>query len=565
MYPVLYRTWRPQPFSDVWGQPHVTTALKNELRTGRLAHAYLFTGSRGTGKTSCAKILAKAVNCLHPVDGDPCNECEVCRGIDEGTVLDVAEIDAASNNGVDNIRDLREEVHFTPTVGKYRVYIIDEVHMLSAGAFNALLKTLEEPPAHVIFVLATTEVHKLPATILSRCQRFDFGRIAPADIAGRMQYIAGQEGFTLEEDAALLIARLADGGMRDALSLLDQCLSRSREITAEVVAETAGMAGREHLYQLADAIRTQNGGAALALLNDLYNASCDMERLCVELTEFFRGLMIIKSVTHPEELVVTTPAELAHMQQTAADFDLTAILHAMDELQAAMGRLRAGGNRRMEMEMTLLRLCSPELDTGAAGLLRRVKALEESVRMLSAGGTVPAVPPTPAIPATPPVPPTPAPPPVPPTPAPPPAPVVEAPPMPEVPPAPEPAPAPTPAPTPAPIPAPVDAAETPLANWADVLAILADTCPPLFGVLQGSAASMRGDMVLIQTENALFRTLVTRDGNKQQLMEAVMRVTGKKCRIGLKKVTKSTTPADDPLAAFIQNARNQGVEVEVKE
>lgn len=544
MYQVLYRKWRPQTFSDVWGQPHVTTALKNELRTGRLAHAYLFTGSRGTGKTSCAKILAKAVNCLHPVDGDPCNECEVCRGIDEGTVLDVAEIDAASNNGVDNIRDLREEVNFTPTVGKYRVYIIDEVHMLSPGAFNALLKTLEEPPAHVIFVLATTEVHKLPATILSRCQRFDFGRIAPADIAGRMQYIAGQEDFTLTEDAALLIARLADGGMRDALSLLDQCLSRSRTIDAEVVAATAGMAGREHLYQLADAIRRQDGGAGLSLLNELHNASCDMERLCVELIEFFRGLMIVKSVAQAEELVVTTPAELERMKQTAEAFDLTAILHVLDALQSAMGRLRAGGNHRMEMEMTLLRLCSPELDTGSAGLLRRIKSLEDTLRMLSAGG-VPT--PTPAVTETPAQP----------------VPIAEA--SPSIPPQRKPD-VPAVAPPSASPDAPdVPAPETPLAGWNDVLAILADTCPPLSGVLQGSSASTRGDLVLIQTDNALFRTLVTRDGNKQLLVEAVMRVTGKKCRIGLKKAAAPAAPADDPLAAFIQSARQQGVEVEVKE
>lgn len=543
MYQVLYRKWRPQTFSDVWGQPHITTALKNELRTGRLAHAYLFTGSRGTGKTSCAKILAKAVNCLHPVDGDPCNECEVCRGIDDGTVLDVAEIDAASNNGVDNIRDLREEVNFTPTIGKYRVYIIDEVHMLSAGAFNALLKTLEEPPAHVIFVLATTEVHKLPATILSRCQRFDFNRIAPADIAGRMQYIAGQEGFALEEDAALLIARLADGGMRDALSLLDQCLSRSREIDANVVAAASGMAGREYLYSLAEAIRRQDGAAGLTLLHDLYTGSCDMERLCVELTEFFRGLMIVKSVERAEELVVTTPAELERMRETAAAFELTVILHAMDVLQGAMERLRSGGSRRMEMEMALLRLCSPDLDTGSAGLLRRLKALEEQVRMLAAGGTAvqpqPAASPEPTAAVREPVIKEPA------------APAAESFPLPEPPPAAE-----------AP---PADAPEQPLGNWNEILDILAESCPPLYGVLLGSGASMRGDMVLIHTDNALFRTLVTRDGNRQLLVEAIMRVTGRKCRIGIKKTPPPEETAEDPLAAFIRSSRQLGVEVDVKE
>ncbi len=547
MYQVLYRKWRPQRFSDVYGQPHITTALKNELRSNRLAHAYLFTGSRGTGKTTCAKILAKAVNCLHPVDGDPCNECEVCRGIDEGTVLDIAEIDAASNNGVDNIRDLREEVNFTPTVGKYRVYIIDEVHMLSTGAFNALLKTLEEPPPHVIFVLATTEVHKLPATILSRCQRFDFGRIAPADIAARMHYIAEQEEFTLAEDAALLIARLADGGMRDALSLLDQCLSRSREITAEVVAAAAGMAGREYLYTLADTIRRNDPAAALALLHDLYTSSCDMERLCVELIEFFRSLMIVKSVQNASELVVTTPAELKRMEEAAAGFTLPVVLHALDALQASLEHLKRGASRRMEMEMVLLRLCSPELDTDVAGLLRRVKALEDSLRMLSAGGTATATAPAPAVPtplAEKPVP------------------VKVEPPVEKAPPTSE-APAPEAPATPAP--APMTEGEEPLANWNEILDILSQTCPPLCGGLQGSTAVRRGDMVLIQTDNDLFKMLVARDGNKKLLSEAIMKATGQKYRIGLKKSPPPAAPADDPLADFIRQSRQMGVDVDVKE
>jgi DNA polymerase III subunit gamma/tau len=230
MYQVLYRKYRPRVFADVYGQDHVTSTLKNEIKEGRISHAYLFTGSRGTGKTTCAKILAKAVNCPNAVDGEPCNACEICKGLDSGTIYDVVEIDAASNNGVDNIRDLREEVNYTPTRGKYRVYIIDEVHMLSTGAFNALLKTLEEPPAHVIFILATTEVHKLPATILSRCQRFDFKRIQPETMAVRLQQVAGLEGMELAPDAATLIARIADGALRDGLSILDQCAGRSKQV-----------------------------------------------------------------------------------------------------------------------------------------------------------------------------------------------------------------------------------------------------------------------------------------------------------------------------------------------
>ena len=540
MYQVLYRKWRPQTFSDVYGQPNVTAALKNELRTGRLAHAYLFTGSRGTGKTSCAKILAKAVNCLQPHDGDPCNACEICRGIDDGSVMDVVEIDAASNNGVDNIRDLREEVNFTPAVAKYRVYIIDEVHMLSAGAFNALLKTLEEPPAHVIFVLATTEVHKLPATILSRCQRFDFGRISPADIAARIRYVADNEDFTITEDAALLLARLADGALRDALSLLDQCVSRSREITADVVAEATGMAGRDYLYDISAAVRTHNSGAALALIDRLYNASKDMERLCAELTEYFRNLMILKSVADASELVVAPPAELARMREEAAAFELPAILHCMDVLQGALERLRGGVSRRVEMEMAMLKLCAPELDTSTDSLLRRLKTLEDLVR---SGQVAPAAPTAPVGPAAS-------------VPAAAKAPAAQAePPYREAP--------------PQDVPPPPDMPgeeEAPFPGWADVLEALSSSCPPLYGVLVGSTAVIRGDMVLICTDNDMFRTLVTRDGNKNVLASAIRGVTGRPCRIGVKR--QSAAPAQeaaDPLSAFIRSSRELGVEVHVKE
>ncbi|MCQ2463438.1 MAG: DNA polymerase III subunit gamma/tau, partial [Clostridia bacterium] len=267
MYQVLYRKWRPRVFSDVVGQPHVTKTLASEILNKRLSHAYLFTGSRGTGKTTCAKILSKAVNCLSPVDGNPCNECEICRGIDSGAILDVVEIDAASNNGVDNIRDIRDEVNFTPASCKYRVYIIDEVHMLSDGAFNALLKTLEEPPEHVIFILATTEVHKLPSTILSRCQRFDFRRIPSEDMAERMSYIASRENLTLEHDAAMLIARLADGALRDALSILDQCGTRSKNIDAQLVSDVAGLTGRVYLFELTNAVCKADSAAALDILD----------------------------------------------------------------------------------------------------------------------------------------------------------------------------------------------------------------------------------------------------------------------------------------------------------
>ena len=296
MYRAFYRKYRPSTFTDVVGQEHITKTLENAVKTGKTSHAYLFTGSRGTGKTSCAKILAKAVNCINSDNGNPCNECEICKGIDLGAILDIIEIDAASNNGVDNIRDLREEANFTPANAKYRVYIIDEVHMLSIGAFNALLKTLEEPPAHVIFILATTEVHKLPSTILSRCQRFDFKRIPPEAIAERLKEVAEKENLQLSQDGAILIARIADGAMRDALSLLDRCSSYEGVIDSAAVANSAGLAGREHIFELCNCIIEKDAAKALEVVNKLYNDSCDMERLITELTSHFRNLMVSKRI-----------------------------------------------------------------------------------------------------------------------------------------------------------------------------------------------------------------------------------------------------------------------------
>jgi DNA polymerase-3 subunit gamma/tau len=376
LYQVLYRKWRPRVFADVVGQPQVTVTLKNELMAGRIAHAYLFTGSRGTGKTTCAKILAKAVNCLSPMEGDPCGECEICRGADNGSVMDIVEIDAASNNGVDNIRSLREEANFTPVSAKYRVYIIDEVHMLSTGAFNALLKTLEEPPAHVIFILATTEVHKLPATILSRCQRFDFRRIPPKDIAERLDYVAKQENAEIDEPAALLIARLADGALRDALSLLDQCVGRSKNITVDIVNETAGLVGREHLFELTKAIRERDSGAALEMIDKLHNSSKDMARLCEELSAHLRNLMLIKTMKDAHGMIVVSDTEYETIARQALSIPLPAILHGLDTLQSALEKMYRGGDRRIEFEMAMIRLCSPELDSTTDALLCRLEALE---------------------------------------------------------------------------------------------------------------------------------------------------------------------------------------------
>lgn len=379
MYQVLYRKYRPKVFADVYGQEHVTSTLKNEIKENRIAHAYLFTGSRGTGKTTCAKILAKAVNCENSVDGEPCNECEVCKGLDSGTIYDVVEIDAASNNGVDNIRDLREEANYTPSRGKYRVYIIDEVHMLSTGAFNALLKTLEEPPAHVIFILATTEVHKLPATILSRCQRFDFKRIQPETMSVRLKQVAQLEGMELDDDAAILIARIADGALRDGLSILDQCAGRSKKIDSALVSEVAGLAGREALYKLTDCICSQNSSSAMTVISELYQNSYDMERLCVEMINHLRNFLIVKTVKDSRGLIICTDDEYNSIILSAENFTLENVIFALDLFQDALTKIKTGANARVELEMAFVKLCEPKLDVNIDSLVDRISKLERAV------------------------------------------------------------------------------------------------------------------------------------------------------------------------------------------
>lgn len=381
MYRVLYRKWRPTGFADVIGQPHVTSTLQNEISSGRISHAYLFTGSRGTGKTTCAKILAKAVNCLDLSNGDPCGKCPNCIGIANGNIMDVVEMDAASNNSVNNIRDVLDEVMFTPSEAKYRVYIIDEVHMLSTGAFNALLKTLEEPPSHVVFILATTEVHKLPATILSRCQRFDFNRIAPEDIAARLEYIAVEENVTLEHNAAMLIAAVADGAMRDALSILDRCIGLSSDIDSAVVREAAGLAGRDYLFSLADAVQSGDVPLAINTINKLHKASKSISRLCEELTEHFRTLMLLKTMKkNAGELIIMSADELNKARHQADSMSLTQIVYSIDLLQESLEKMFRGGNNRIEFETCMIKLCSPKLSTDISAVLTRLERLERAVR-----------------------------------------------------------------------------------------------------------------------------------------------------------------------------------------
>ena len=366
MYRALYRKWRPQRFEDVVAQRGIVTALRNQVASGRVGHAYLFTGVRGTGKTTCAKIFAKAVNCLHPKDGDPCGECEICKGIDNGSILDVVEMDAASNNGVDDIRDLRDETAYTPSACHYKVYIIDEVHMLSTAAFNALLKTLEEPPAHVIFILATTEIQKVPATILSRCQRYDFTRIGPEDIAQRVEYIAGQEGLELTTDGAELISRLADGAMRDALSILDTCAGVTAKIDADVVRRMAGVTDRSYLFRISDALEAQDGAAALAQLAALRQQSVDVKRLTEELIAHYRALMLAALPGGQSLLSGVSPEEEAQYLEKGPQLGQREAVRAIRTLGNALEHMTRGSDQRIELELALFTLSEPPQAVHAA-------------------------------------------------------------------------------------------------------------------------------------------------------------------------------------------------------
>lgn len=563
MYQVLYRKYRPKVFSDVYGQDHVTSTLKNEIKNGRVSHAYLFTGSRGTGKTTCAKILAKAVNCEHNVDGEPCNECEVCKGLDNGSIYDVVEIDAASNNGVDNIRELRDETNYAPSRGKYRVYIIDEVHMLSTGAFNALLKTLEEPPAHVIFILATTEVHKLPATILSRCQRFDFKRIQPETMAVRLKEVAGLEGLSLDDDAAVLIARIADGALRDGLSILDQCAGRSKEINSDLVSEVAGLAGREAMYKLSDCIANSDSNTAMSIISDLYQNSFDMERLCVEMINHFRNFLVAKTVRKSRELIICTDDEYNTILEASKNFTVESIVFALDLFQNTLVTIKGGAAARIEVEMAFIKLCEPKMNESIASLLDRVSKLENAIKSgVKVQPTQTAVP----------------------------APKEEY--VPREEPKPQPKAEPTPESTPEPEPTPVEeeppvqeqqpVVETPpvehktappvsdpnetveFTQWGDFMDVLHRTNIPLFGVLSGSKGYVRGEFFLLDSPNPAVRDFIKLPIHSRSIKAALLEVTGVHFKLGLfKRQTEQSAPKRDPLEDLINQAQNS-INIEFK-
>ena len=381
VYQALYRKYRPQTFDDVIGQLAVTQTLKTQLVTDKMSHAYLFTGSRGTGKTSCAKILAKAVNCLHPENGNPCNRCSACRSIDEGSCMDVLEIDAASNNGVDNVRDLRDDAIYTPSQVKKRVYIIDEVHMLSISAFNALLKIIEEPPEHLLFILATTELHKVPATILSRCQRFSFRRISQEDIAARLQYVAYQENIDMDESAARVLARLADGGMRDGLSLLDQVASASTgELTSERVYACLGIAGEQCCAEMMGYIADKNTRKALELFNRLYTEGKDLTAMLDELASMTRDLLIMKTAPGTGITMLSGVAEDHEVSALSNRFSSGELVRMMGQLQQTMSGFTRSASRRMDAELCIIDLCQPELSLDAESLNARLTRLEEQIK-----------------------------------------------------------------------------------------------------------------------------------------------------------------------------------------
>ena len=586
MYRALYRKWRPQRFEDVVAQHGTVTALRNQVAAGRVGHAYLFTGVRGTGKTTCAKIFAKAVNCLNPHDGDPCCQCSICRGIDDGSILDVVEMDAASNNGVDDIRGLRDETAYTPSECRYKVYIIDEVHMLSTAAFNALLKTLEEPPAHVIFILATTEIQKVPETILSRCQRYDFARIVPEDIARRVEYIAGEEHLQLTTEGAELISRLADGAMRDALSILDTCAGVTSQIDASVVRKMAGVTDRSYLFRISDAIAAQDGATALACLAQLRQQdSVDIKRLTDELIAHYRALMLAALPGGQALLTGVSPEEEALYLQKGPALGQREPIRAIRLLGNALEHMARGSDQRIELELALVNLAEP---------LQPVAQPIQAVPARASAAPAPeaprpfAVAPAPVVPA----------PAAPQEPAPAPAVQEEAPPIPEEPPVQESAaalpweepappmplaePVPEPPATPAPAPMPQQpkadcaadptpdrprkvaaAGINPFDKWSEVIHLLQEKDPMLYTYLKKSKAYFDGTRVLIDGGKT-FRDFIRANKDSQKLIKKLIaQVSGVAVPIGPyepKAAGKTASNAEESLHKLEQLGLDVSIE-----
>ena len=538
MYQALYRKYRPTTFEDVISQPHITTTLKNQIINGKTAHAYLFTGSRGTGKTTCARIFAKALNCEHPVNGSPCGECDICRDADNFALSDIIEIDAASNGSVSDARELREAAEYTPERCRYKVYIIDEVHMLSKDAFNALLKLIEEPPPHIKFIMATTELHKVLPTILSRCQRFDFMRIKTEDIAARLRYVAEQEKITLTDDGAELIAKAADGGMRDALSILDRCIAFSENVTAEVVSEAAGIAGREQLFALCEAVADRDPAKALDIISELYDASKDMQRLCEELAAQFRNIMIAISAPDRTNIIVCLPSELEIIKRIASKLTLEQVLGFLDALSSCAERMGRSLAKRIDMEMCVIRMCSGNPQAvqvqaaPSADIAALTAKLSELERKLANGTPAPSEPQRAAAPKR----------------------------------------------------EPVKDISTLTDNsdfiyiekWFDVIDRMRTICPALAPPLTNSYGYDKGGKLVINTKETLIKVLLKSADNKAKILEAVKDITGLSLstvltgykdsldRSGEKPVTaeKADIPPEQKLDFLIKKAEDGGIPID---
>ena len=529
MHKALYRKWRPQVFDDVVGQDYIVTVLKNQVATGKVGHAYLFTGTRGTGKTTCAKIFSKAVNCENIQNGDPCLECDICKSISNGSAIDVVEIDAASNTGVDNIRDIIEESIYHPAVCKYRVYIIDEVHMLSTSAFNALLKIMEEPPEHIIFILATTEVHQVPVTIISRCQRFDFSRIDDELIVSRLMNVAEGEGIDLKEDAAKVIARLADGGMRDALSLFDQCASFDNSVTREVVAKVSGQADRSFILEMAKAVCENDTTKALSLTYKAHTTSLSFGFIAAELISLFRDAMVYKSAGANKDLF-PAGTNLDEISGFSEKMTLSQIMFCLDNLSNTLNSIGKSSYPSIMFEQCMIKMCSLSMNSDETAILARLEKLERRLNSVPADFSPFSSP----------------------------APKNEEPKIEE-----EPVKAETITEKKTPETAPLPEVEGKVAfeKWPRVLELLSSQNPPLFGALRQSGAYIEGDVVYIDTNDFSFAILKSSENNRQSLKSAVAEIVGRPMMIAQHKENKSVNSNSNAMAEILKRAERNGVDI----
>lgn len=530
MYQALYRKYRPKSFKDVIGQDHVTTTLKNEILSGRIAHAYLFIGSRGTGKTTCAKIFAKAVNCVNLNGGDPCGECEICKIIDAGESMDIVELDAASNNGVNDIREICESATFTPVQTKYRVYIIDEVHMLSAGAFNALLKTLEEPPDHVIFILATTEVYKIPATILSRCQLFEFHKISTADISSRLEYVVNKENAVISKEAAFLIAKVSDGAMRDALSILDKCIAISKNINAEIISDIIGIVSQSQIFLIIDSIIKNDAEVALTEINNFDRNSKDMLRLTFELINNFKDLLLIKTLEKAKCLLEISEENYVKLQELSQNLTVEKIIFIMDALQLAFEKMNSGCDAKTELEVCIIKLSSPELNYSIKEIFSRLDKIEKEVSLLKLNSNKEKT-----------------------------------------------------------LKRSNDLEKNEgqeqhlekkdlnnvnfkelynnakeMTNWNQVLEILKEYSTTISVAFKGSKAYISGDFVLIDSKNEMAFELLRKSSQRDKIRTAIKNITGKAYKLGPYNMKDSKEKESDPLKELENVARSLGIDVNKK-